>query len=163
MSNRALRRPVGILLAAAAATLAMASGAAATEPVTPPPAPSTNCPEMPPSPFKGAKLVGLKEAQVVNWHGPECTIKMWALKLDDATAGRDYKEGGKFYLYSPEEGRIGGFLLGDIMYPTVNKPGLVSFIHIQPSGRTEVRYGDPESPEESEVVAYAEPGTPQGL
>ncbi|MGW6413077.1 hypothetical protein ACWF95_39025 [Streptomyces vinaceus] len=148
-----MSRIVSAGLAAAALTVALASGAHADTPHSPQP-PRPSCSDGGTSPFQGMKLDGLKAVKKINMPGPLCTIYVWELVLDDERLGAHYS-GGEFFLYSSEEGTFGGFLNGDLKFRSVREAGRVAFTYSDAAAhkRVEVRYGDPQHPEYAQVIA----------
>ncbi|MFC5721073.1 hypothetical protein ACFP1Z_12930 [Streptomyces gamaensis] len=108
------------------------------------------------NPFRWMELDGLRADFQFMCPAGHCT-GFWSLVLTDDVARQKF-EGRKFFVYAPATGEFSFFLDTDIAVRTVDHPGQVRLVDtdfMRSHPRVEVRYGDPEHPDQARVVASA--------
>ncbi|WP_189059277.1 hypothetical protein [Longimycelium tulufanense] len=116
----------------------------------------TNVVHAPKNPFENLKLDGLTAKYHFMCPAGHC-VDYWSLVLTDDLAAKPY-QGGEFFLYAPDSGEFGWFLVTDIVQRTVSGPYQVQIIDtefLRSHPRVEVRYGNPDRPEQARVIASA--------
>ncbi|TVL89294.1 hypothetical protein [Streptomyces sp. SAJ15] len=108
------------------------------------------------NPFRWMELDGLRADFQFMCPAGHC-VGFWSLVLTDDVAGQKFA-GGEFFVYAPATGEFSFFLDTDIAVRTVDHPGRVRLVDtefMRSHPRVEVRYGDPDHPDRSRVVASA--------
>ncbi|MEV7003214.1 hypothetical protein AB0N62_36850 [Streptomyces sp. NPDC093982] len=108
------------------------------------------------NPFGSMELDGLQADFQFMCPAGHC-VGFWSLVLTDNVAQQQF-EGRKFFVYAPDTGEFSFFLDTDIAMRTVDHPSQVRLVDtdfMRSHPRVEVRYGDPDHPDQARVVASA--------
>lgn len=106
------------------------------------------------NPFTDLKPTGLHAEERTMWPAGN-PVRYWALVLNEDLVREDYT-GGEFFLYAPDTGYYGWFLVTDIPVSSTPDPYQVVIadtMFLRGTPQAEVRYGVPQKPDSARVVA----------
>ncbi|ASU81968.1 hypothetical protein CDO52_03490 [Nocardiopsis gilva YIM 90087] len=106
------------------------------------------------NPFTDLKLTGLHAEERTMWPAGN-PVRYWALVLNEDLVREDYA-GGEFFLYAPDTGYYGWFLVTDIPVSSTPDPYQVVIADttfLKGAPHAEVRYGIPQKPDSARVIA----------
>ncbi|GAA1995148.1 hypothetical protein GCM10009799_21740 [Nocardiopsis rhodophaea] len=152
-----VRRLTATLTASAVTLATVPSGPAFAAESTPSPtARPSSLPgaRMSDNPFTDLKLTGLHAEERTMWPAGN-PVRFWALVLNEDLLREDYA-GGEFFLYAPDTGYHGWFLVTDIPMSSTPDPYQVVIADttfLKGAPQAEVRYGIPQKPDSARVVA----------